>query len=112
MLVLTGFDFYFLFHRNYCYCSVRYKYTPDLADKTYQDWMDIDRDLQCYEEYSEDLIICKSISYEATRNNEGEYDESVREEVEVVLKPPSNKEVPWVLDVFRRAIRHRGINLM
>jgi hypothetical protein len=35
-------------------------HSKDLADKTYEDWMDIDRDLQTSEEYSEDQI-CQSI---------------------------------------------------
>lgn len=40
----------------------------DLTDKTYEDWMNIDRDLQTSEEYSEDQI-CQSITNEAIRKS-------------------------------------------
>jgi len=83
-------------------------HSKDLADKTYEDWMDIDRDLQTSEEYSEDQI-CQSIINEITNNNDEENDES-DEEVDVVVKPPSNKKVLEALDVIRRAVHHRGNN--
>ncbi|KAL4096621.1 hypothetical protein QTP88_021540 [Uroleucon formosanum] len=83
-------------------------HNKDLADKTYEDWMDIDRDLPTSEEYSEDQI-CQSIINEITNNNDEENDES-DEKVEVVVKPPSNKEVLEALDVIRRAVHHRGNN--
>ncbi|KAL4107458.1 hypothetical protein QTP88_017800 [Uroleucon formosanum] len=82
-------------------------HSKDLADKTYEDWMDIDRDLQTSEEYSEDQI-CQSIINEITNNNDEENDES-DEEVDVVVKPPSNKEVLKALNMIRRAVHHRGL---
>ncbi|KAE9537667.1 hypothetical protein AGLY_006690 [Aphis glycines] len=84
-------------------------HSKDLADKTYEDWMNIDRDLQTFEEYSEDQI-CQSIINEITNNNDEEDDESDEEEVDVVVKPPSNKEVLEALDVIRRAVHHRDNN--
>ncbi|KAL4121290.1 hypothetical protein QTP88_013834 [Uroleucon formosanum] len=83
-------------------------HSKNLADKTYEDWMDIDRDLQTSEEYSEDQI-CQSIINEITNNNDEENDES-DEEVDIVVKPPSNKEFLEALDVIRRAVHHRGNN--
>ncbi|KAL4121289.1 hypothetical protein QTP88_013833 [Uroleucon formosanum] len=82
-------------------------HSKNLADKTYEDWMDIDRDLQTSEEYSEDQI-CQSIINEITNNNDEENDES-DEEVDIVVKPPSNKEFLEALDVIRRAVHHREI---
>lgn len=84
-------------------------HSKDLAEKTYEDWMDIDRDLQTSEQYSEDQIY-QSIINEITNNNDEENDESDEEEVDVVVKPPSNKEVLEALDVIRRAVHHRGNN--
>lgn len=65
--------------------------------------MGIDRDLQTSEEHSEDQI-CQSII------NDEENDESDEEEVDVVVKPPSNKKVLEALDVIRRTVHHRGNN--
>jgi len=65
--------------------------------------MNIYHDLQTSEEYSEDRT-CQSIVDEATSNNEGEIDESYEEEADVVIKPPSNKEVLEALEVLRRAV--------
>jgi len=78
-----------------------------LTDKTYENWIDIDRDLQTSEEYFQ---ICQSIVSEATSNNEEEIDESDEEEADVVVKPPSNKAVLKTLEVMRRAVYHRGTN--
>ncbi|CAI6372202.1 unnamed protein product [Macrosiphum euphorbiae] len=82
-------------------------HSKDLADKTYEDWMDIDRDLQTSEEYSEDQISQSIIN---DKDNDEENDESDEEEVDVVVKPPSNNEVLEALDVIRRAVHHRGNN--
>ncbi|CAI6374557.1 unnamed protein product [Macrosiphum euphorbiae] len=69
--------------------------------------MDIDRDLQTSEEYSEDQISQSIINDE---DNDEENDESDEEEVDVVVKPPSNKEALEALEVIRRAVHHRGNN--
>lgn len=82
--------------------------SKDLADKTYEDWMVINRDLQTSEKYSEDQI-CQSIINEVTNISEEENNES-DEEFDVVVKPPSNKEVLEALDVLRRTVHHRGTN--